>query len=39
VLFIDHLPALSKKLISNKLKQVKQGKIPTDYSIQYLKNR
>jgi peptide deformylase len=39
MLFIDHLPALSKKLISNKLKQVKQGKIPTDYSIQYLKNR
>ncbi len=39
VLFIDHLPALNKKLVSNKLKQVKQGKIPTDYPIQYLKNR
>jgi peptide deformylase len=39
VLFIDHLPALNKKLMSNKLKQVKQGKIPTDYHIQYLKNR
>lgn len=39
VLFIDHLPALNKKLISNKLKQVKQGKIPTDYSIHYLKNK
>lgn len=39
VLFIDHLPSLNKKLISNKLKQVKQGKIPTDYSIKYLKNK
>ncbi|MCU4164337.1 peptide deformylase [Carboxylicivirga caseinilyticus] len=39
LLFIDHLSALNKKLTRNKLKQIKQGKIPTDYPIQYLKYR
>ena len=37
VLFIDHLSALSKKLLMNKLKKVLDGKTETDYPIKYIK--
>ena len=38
VLFIDHLSALNKKLLNNKLKQIINGKIDVEYPIQYLKH-
>jgi peptide deformylase len=36
VLFIDHLPPLSKKLLNSKLKQIIRGKEIVDYPIKYL---
>jgi peptide deformylase len=37
VLFIDHLPSLTKKLLKGRLKKIKEGKIETNYPIKYLK--
>ncbi|MFC2138587.1 peptide deformylase, partial [Bacteroidota bacterium] len=34
ILFIDHLSALSKRLLGNKLKQIINGKVKVDYPIQ-----
>ncbi|MBN2521760.1 MAG: peptide deformylase [Bacteroidales bacterium] len=38
ILFIDHLPALSKKLLSAKLKQIASGRVTVDYPIKFLKH-
>ncbi len=38
VLFIDHLPAISKKLLNGKLRQIRNGKVKVDYPIQFLKH-
>lgn len=37
VLFVDHLSVLSKRLLSGKLKKVKNGKIQTEYPIRFAK--
>lgn len=37
VLFIDHLPALTKKIIKSRLKRARDGKIETNYLIKYVK--
>ena len=34
VLFIDHLPDLSRRLLKNKLKKIKNGKIEINQSVQ-----
>ncbi len=38
VLFIDHLPPLSRKLLNGKLKQIRDGKVQVNYPIQFLKH-
>ena len=37
VLFIDHLSALSKRLMQNKLKKVIEGRMEANYPIKYIK--
>ena len=37
ILFIDHLPDLTKKILKGKLKKIQEGKVETDYLIQFLK--
>ncbi|MFO8235860.1 MAG: peptide deformylase [Bacteroidales bacterium] len=37
VLFIDHLDPLKRRLLKNKLKQIKEGKVKTKYPIKFLK--
>ena len=37
ILFIDYLPALKKRLLRSKLKQIKDGNVETDYPITFIK--
>lgn len=39
ILFIDHLHALKRKMIKNKLKLIIDGKTETEYPINYLKHK
>ncbi len=39
ILFIDYLAALKKKLLRGKLKRITDGKVETEYPIQFLKHR